>query len=53
MAGLDPDAAMRIGLRRQLEGLASERERVVAHLAYLDRTVAETAERLRQVEATR
>ena len=49
MSVVDSDTAMRSGLRRQLADLADERERVAAHLAYIERTIVATLARLAEV----
>jgi hypothetical protein len=50
---LDSDAAMRVGLRQQLDDLATERQRVLAHLAYIERTIRETLQRLVAMDGRR
>jgi hypothetical protein len=47
---LDAATAMRVGLRQQLEELASERERVLVYLASIDARIAQTRERLDRVK---
>lgn len=46
---VDPDTAMRVGLRNQLEDLATERERVLVYLAAIDARIEQTRKRLDRV----